>query len=147
MTTDRFTFSAHKAPTGLVIDARPYFDRVVSSLGDGERFVVTLEPYKEKRSNKQIRAIFGPIYDQIREVILSKEGYRRDEWPRLKDMMHEGLAGKYRGYETCPITKQPVRRFRLSRATKDETTEYMEWLAQMVAEDYGVAIELPGDNA
>jgi len=39
-----------------------------------------------------------------------------------------------------------VRKFRSSKATKAQFKEYLEWLVQMVAEDYGVAIALPGEG-
>ena len=141
------TVSAAKGPKGLVIQLRPYFDRFVQSLPDGQELVLTVEPRKDKRSNRANRMMWGVAYEQAVEVILSAEGYRRDQWADMKDLMHEGLCARYQGYVTCPVTKQQVRKFRTSKASKAEFTAYIEWLAQMIAEDYGVAIELPGDAA
>lgn len=143
----RYTFAATKGSRGLNIEARPYFDRVVSSLGDGERFTLTLEPFKEKRSNRANRMMWSTCYDQAIEAILSKDGYRRDEWQKLKPLIHEGLCGKYQGYVICPVTKQQVRKFRSSEATSAEFAAYINWLAQLLAEEYGYAMILPGEAA
>jgi len=143
-----YVFSASRTPKGLLIANRAYFDRVVSaSLGMGEVCDLTLAQHIERRSLKQNRALWGPIYSQVQEVILSKEGYRRDEWPAMKELIHEGLCAKYQGYVTCPVTKQQVRKFRTSKATVAEMRDYMEWLAQFMAEEYHIAIELPGEAA
>lgn len=140
-------FAAVKGPQGLTIQGRTFFDRTVATIPDGTELVMTLEPRKDKRNNKQNRMMWGIVYDQLVEVILSADGYRRDEWPKVKPLMHEGLCAKYQGYVECPITKQQVRKFRSSEASKAEFSAYIEWLAQMVAEDYGVAIQLPGEAA
>ena len=142
-----YEFSASRGPEGLVIAGRSHFDRVVSTLALGEVCRLVISEYVEKRSSGANRFLWGPLYDEAMEVILSKEGYRRDEWPQMKLLMHEGLTGKYQGYVTCPITKQQVRKFRSSKATKAEFHAYIEWLVQMVAEDYGVALALPGEMA
>jgi hypothetical protein len=144
---DSQTFAAVKGPKGLTILARPFFDRFVSALPDGAEGSLTWEPRKDKRSNRANRMMWGVAYEQAVEVILSAEGYRRDQWAEMKALMHEGLCARYQGYVTCPVTKQQVRKFRTSKASKAEFTAYIEWLAQMIAEDYGVAIELPGDAA
>lgn len=144
-----YTFSAAKTPKGdLKIIGRAFFDRVVSSLklADGEVCDLILQEHVEKRSSKANRYLWGPLYDEAMEVILSSEGYRRDEWPQMKLLMHEGLTGKYQGYVTCPVTKQQVRKFRSSKATVAEFKAYIEWVIQLVAEDYGVAIALPGED-
>lgn len=143
-----YTFAPAKGNTGLNFGhARAYFDRIVATLADGEVVDLTLAEHVEKRSGRANRFLWGPLYDEAMEVILSKEGYRRDEWPQMKLLMHEGLTGKYQGYVTCPVTKQQVRKFQSSKATSKEFHAYIEWLVQMVAEDYGVALALPGDAA
>ena len=147
MTTGwRHTFSASRGPQGVEFSSPAFVDRVVSSLALGEVFVVTFEEYQEKRSGRANRFLWGPVYNEVMEVILSKEGYRRDEWPQMKLLMHEGLCAKYQGYVTCPVTKMQVRKFRSSKANQREFSDYITWLAQMVAEDYGVAITLPGED-
>jgi len=146
MSTDRFTFSAHKAPSGLVIDARPYFDRVVSSLGDGERFVLTLEPHRERRSGRANRALWGPIYDSLLLGLADAVGYDRHDLAKGKELLHEGLCLKYGGSVTCPVTGQPVRKFRTSKATVREFSDFIEWVARYAAEEHGVVVQLPGED-
>lgn len=144
-----YTFAATKTPQGaLTILGRAYFDRVVLSLplAEGEVCDLTLSEHVEKRSHRANRFLWGPVYDEIMDVILSAEGYRRDEWPQMKLLMHEGLCAKYQGYVTDPVTKMQVRKFRSSKANQTEFSDYIKWLAQMVAEDYGVAITLPGED-
>lgn len=142
----KYEFAAVKGAKGLSILGRAYFDRVVSTLADGVECVLTLTPKKNKRSNNMNRGMWGPLYDQVCEIILSKEGYRRDEWPKMKPLIHEGLCGLYGGYELAPGTKQKVRKFRTSDASGKELGEFLEWVAQYMAEEYGEAIALPGER-
>lgn len=142
-----YTFSAAKGPKGLEIQGRAYFNRVVSTLADGELVVVTLAPFKEKRSNKANRALWGPVYDSILLQLADAVGYDRHERASAKELIHEGLCGKYGGYETCPVTKREIRKFRTSKATKQQFSDYLEWLARFCAEEYGIVVELPGEAA
>ena len=142
----RYEVGAVKGPKGLTIPGRAYFDRIVSSLPDGQACVLTLTPKKDKRSGKQNRALFGPIYDSVLEFLMSDQGYRRDEWPKMKLLLHEGICGLYKGYDVCPITKKEIRKFRTSKATKAEMAEFMSWIAQYMAEEHGFVVQMPGDN-
>ncbi len=142
-----YTFTAVKAEGGLVIQGRPFFNRVVSTLGVGELFTFTLKPFKKKRSGKANRLMWGTVYDQALDVVLSQDGYRLDQWPKLKRLIHEGLCAKYQGYVLCPVTKTQVRKFRSSEATAQEFSDYVSWIAQFLAEEYGYALQLPGDGA
>ena len=146
MSDFRYEVAAVKAPTGLVIPGRRYFDRIVDSLPDGQECTLTLEPKKDKKTRKQLGGLFGPMYSSIIEFLLTDQGYRRDEWPKRKELIHEGLCAEYQGFVTCPITKKDVRKFRLSSATKQETSDYMNWLGQYMAEEHHFVVQMPGDN-
>lgn len=141
------TFAATKSPAGLKIAGRSLFDRFVSSLGDGEQVTLTIAPLKEKRSNQQNRMLWGTVYDQLIEGISIEAGYDRHERAQAKELIHEGLCGKYGGYETCKVTGQQVRKFRTAKATKQQFTDYIEWVARFAAQEYGVVIALPGEAA
>lgn len=138
-----YTFSAAKGPSGLVIQARPYFDRVVSSLADGEVVVMSLAPYKEKRSNAQNRAMWGTVYSSLLDGLAAEIGYEKHE----KDYLHEALTGLYGGTDTDKATGQTVRKFRTSKATKQEFSDYIEWVARWAAQEHGVIVALPGEAA
>ena len=143
-----YTFAATKnAKNEPVILARPYFNRVLSTIAVGEEFDLTIAEHQEKRTGRQLRGLWGPVYSSIIEFLLTEQGYRRDEWPRMKELIHEGLCGQYQGFVTCPITKKEVRKFRLSSATKQETSDYMSWLAQYMAEEHGFVVQMPGEAA
>jgi hypothetical protein len=120
---------------------------VLTTVATGEVFDMTIAEHVEKKTNRQLRGIWGPAYTSIVEFLLSDQGYRRDEWPQMKELIHEGLCGLYQGYVTCPVSKKDVRKFRLSTSTKDEASAYLAWVAQYMAEEHGFAVQLPGENA
>lgn len=147
-----YTFAAAKGPDGrLNILGRSYFDRVVSSLPDGQECVITLAPKKDKKTNAQTRLIWGGVYEDILQGVLSEVGYEENsdkEHRRIaKDALHEAFCLEFGGSVTERVTGKQVRKFRLSRATKDEATKYIEWAARHAAQEYGVAIALPGEAA
>jgi len=145
-----YTFAAAKGPKGLNILGRPYFDRVVSSLPEGEECVLTLAQKVEKKTNAQTRLIWGVAYEQILQAVLSDVGYEENsdkQYRRIaKDALHEAFCLEFGGVITERITGKQVRKFRLSRASKDDAKSYIEWAARWAAQEYGVAIELPGDT-
>lgn len=141
----RCEVGAVKAPTGLVITGRTYFDRIVSSLPDGQECVLTLTPKKDKRSNAQNRMAWGTVYDQILAG-LAADQYEPHERQAAKDIMHEGLTAKYQGYVTDAVTGQQVRKFRTSKATKQEFSDYIEWVARFAAQECGIVVTLPGES-
>lgn len=145
-----YTFTAAKSAKGhLVIQGRPYFDRVVSMLADGEIVVLKLEPWVERKTTQQVRLIWGGIYQQILQGMLTEVGYEQhsDKAARAmaKDALHEALCLEFGGSITERVTGQTVRKFRLSKATKDQTREYIDWCARHAAQHYGVVVELPGE--
>lgn len=139
-----YTFSASRTPQGLVIAARPYFDRVVAaSLALGEVCDLTIAEHVEKRSNAQNRMMWSTVYDQLIEGLAREIGYEKNE----KDQLHEACCALYGGTVIDKVTGQAVRKFRTSTATKQEFTEYVEWLARWAAQEHGVVIVLPGEAA
>lgn len=142
-----YTFAAtkdkHNKP---VILARPYFDRVLSTVAEGEVFDLTIAEHQEKRSNKQNRMMWGTIYDQLLAG-LAADQYDAHERAHAKELIHEGLCALFQGYVTDEVTGCQVRKFRSSKATKAEFTEFVEWAAKYAAETFGIVIVLPGEAA
>jgi|ERR1051326_430806 hypothetical protein len=144
MRTWAYTFSAVKTATGLAFKARSYFDRVVSTLGDGEEVIVTLTKPQEKRTNAQNRLAWGATYDQLIEALADEVGYDRHDKDG-KEKLHEALCIKYGGTVKDPLTGLAVRKFRTSKATKQQFTDYVEWICRFAAQEHGVVITLPGE--
>lgn len=143
-----YTFIAAKDDkAGLMIQGRPYFDRVVSTLAAGELVVMKLEPWVEKRTNAQNRGMWGVTYDSLIAGLVTAGHYEPHERAQMKALIHEGLCAQYQGYVMCPVTKQQVRKFRTSKATKQEFSDFIEWVARFAAKEYGVVVELPGEAA
>lgn len=138
-----YTFGFAKGPEGLNILGRSYFDRVVSSLPLGQEGIMTLAPKKDTRTNAQNRMMWGHVYDQLLTGLASELGYERNE----KDYLHEALCRLYGGTVEDKATGLTVRKFRTSKATKKEFTDYIEWLARWAAQEHGVVIALPGEVA
>lgn len=141
----RYEVGAVKAPKGLVITGRAYFDRIVSSLPDGQECVLTLTPKKDKRSNQQNRMIWGTFYDQLLAG-LAADQYDAHERAQAKELIHEGLTALYQGYVTDEVTGVQVRKFRSSKSTKAEFTAFVEWAAKYAAENFGIVVTLPGET-
>jgi hypothetical protein len=136
-----YQFAAVKDASGLVFLSRAFFDRAISTLGDGEEVIVTVAKKQDKRSLAQNRAIWGPIYDQLIEGLADDVGYDRHDRDG-KDKLHEGLCLQYAGTVKDPITGLDVRKFHTSKATKSEMADYIEWVARFAAER-GVVVTLP----
>jgi hypothetical protein len=139
------TFVAVKTKGGLSFGAaRPFFDRVVSSLGDETEVVVTLAEKQDKRTSAQNRLIWGTVYSQILEGIGESVGYDRHD-KAGKEQLHLGLLMLYSGTIVEPLTKREVPKVRSSKMTKAEFSDYVEWVARWAAQEHGVAIALPGE--
>jgi hypothetical protein len=142
----KYEFGGVQTESGTVIRGRKFFDRTMSAVAIGTPLKITVEPQKDKRTNKQNRAMWGTIYDQLIDGIAKEVGYDRHERAEAKELIHEGLCAKYQGYETCKVTGQQVRKFRTSKANKQEFSDYVEWVARFAAQEYGVVIVLPGET-
>jgi hypothetical protein len=139
-----YEFAAVKAPQGLMFTSRAFFDRAISTLGDGEEVIVTVAKKQDKRTSAQNRLAWGTTYAQILEGLADEVGYDRHDIDG-KEKLHEGLCMKYGGTEKDPVTGHDVRKFRSSKATKQQFTEYIEWVCRFAAQEYGVVVTLPGE--
>jgi hypothetical protein len=139
------TFSAAKGPKGLTIQARPFFDRFVQSLPDGQELVLTVEPRKDKRTNKQNRTLWGVVYESLVQQVADEVGYDKHD-KAGKEQLHEGLLMLFGGVKKCPITGREVAAKRSSKMTVAEFADYIEWIARWAATEYGIVVELPSDR-
>lgn len=141
-----YTFSACKNPSGdLEFAAKEYLRRVMSTLAIGEAFVVTLQEFQDKRSNRQNRMLWGVVYNSLLVGLADAVGY--DKHDTLgKDQLHQGLLCLYGGTVIEPATKREVAKVRSSKMTKREFSDYVEWIARWAAQEHGVIVELPGES-
>jgi len=140
----KFEFQAVKTARGLKFTSRKFFDRAISTLGDGEEVRVTVEKPQDTRSHRQNKALWGPIYDQLIDGIAAEVGYDAHD-KGGKDHLHEGLLQLFAGTVVDPITKREVAKERSSTMTTARFSEFVEWIARFAAERYGVVITLPGE--
>ncbi len=140
----RYEFAAVKTGKRLQFKSRAFYDRAISTLGDGEEVRVTIEKPKDTRSLAQNRAIWGTIYSQIIDAIADEVGYDRHD-KSGKERLHEGLCIRYGGAVMDPVTKREVRKFYTHTATVKEMADYIEWIPRFMAEEYNVVIVLPGE--
>jgi hypothetical protein len=142
-----YTFAATKnAKNEPVILARPYFNRVLSTVAVGEEFALTITEREDKRSSKQNRLLWGTCYDQLIAGIADEVGYDRHD-KHGKEQLHEGLLCLYGGMVIEPVTKREVAKVRSSKMTVAEFSAYVEWIARWAAQEHGVVIVLPGEAA
>lgn len=155
-----YEFAVVKAKEGLVIKSQAYFDRVVSTLGDGEEGTLTLAKRKDKRSLQANRALWGPIYDQFLDglrqqqreqavsdaidAIAPHEGIDLGD-RNAKDWIHEGFLQAFSGTVINPITGLAVAKERSSTMTSARFSEFMEFIARHAATEHGIVITLPGE--
>lgn len=145
MGTWAYEFAAVKAKDGLVFKSRSYFDRAISTLGDGEEVIVTVAKPVDKRSLQANRALWGPIYDQVINGICEHEGIARGD-TYSKELMHEGLLQAFSGTVIDPVTKREVAKERSSTMTNARFSEFMEFVAVYAAEHFNVVVTLPGER-
>lgn len=133
--------------------ARQHIDRWASAVGEGVIGQLELKEHKDKRTLRQNRTLWGPVYDQILTQIMEAAGYRPDEArehmdvSKMKQRVHYGLLAKRFGYETDPITKQQVPATTSSELTTAEMAEYLEWLVVYCADELGIQVILPDELA
>lgn len=122
-------------------------------VGEGVVLKLTVEEAKGKRSLRQNRLLWGPVYDQILAHIMLESGYRADEAresldvSELKQRVHYGLLAVRFGYVTDPVTKQQVPARTSSTLTTAEMAEYFEWLVTYCADELHIQIVLPDELA
>src|SRR3989304_2310465 len=120
-----YEFAAVKTLTGLVFSSRAYFDRAISTLGDGEEVIVTVARRIDKRSLQQNRALWGPVYDQLIAGIAESVGYEPHD-KTGKEQMHEGLLALFGGTVIDSVTKREVAKERSSTMTVARFAEFLE---------------------
>lgn len=141
----RYEFLTTKAAHGLVFASRSYYERVVSTIGDGEPVIVTLSKPQDKRSLQQNKALWGPIYDQLIDGICRNQGIALGD-RKSKELMHEGLLQAFGGTVIDPVTKREVTKERSSDMTVERFGEFMEFIAVYAAQEHNVIITLPGER-
>lgn len=139
-----YEFGAVKGHDGLVYSSPAYFDRVISTLGDGEVVTVTVAKPVDKRSLAQNRALWGPIYDQLMLGLSREHGIDAGD-EHSKELMHEGLLQKFSGTVVDPVTGCTVAKERSSTMSTTRFGEFMEFIARYAAEEHGVVVTLPGE--
>lgn len=139
-----YTFGAVKTQDGLVYRSPAYFDRAISTLGDGEEVTVTISKKQDKRSLAQNRALWGPIYDQLVSGLAQETGIDAHDGVS-KEHMHEGLLQLFSGTTIDPVTKREVAKERSSAMTTVRFGEFIEWIARYAATEHGVVVTLPGE--
>jgi len=139
-----YEFAAVKGEHGLVFASRPYFDRAISTLGDGEEVVVTVAKKQDKRSLQQNKSLWGPMYDELISGIAQQHGIDLGD-KASKELIHEGLLQRFSGVVLEPVTKREVAKERSSSMTVTRFGEFMEFVARFAAEEYGVLVTLPGE--
>jgi len=139
-----------KRRRGLILAARAYFDRAVSTLKDDEDVVISLSKPVARRTLAQNRGLWGPIYDQMvlqlnerLDRIADETGVHRGDRVS-KELMHEGLLLEY-GSVVDPVTGRTVPKKRTSDMTVGEMNDFYDWLAMYCAETLGIVITLPGE--
>ena len=101
-------------------------------------FAVTVEVWKKPRTNQQNAFLFGVCYP----AILEGSGELLGGWTR--EDLHEHFLGEFGGVETLEgfgITRtRPL--LKSSRMTKEQFSEYLDWLGAKCAE-MGIVIPQP----
>ena len=141
---------------GVIVKGRPRIadkaanaalSRWAQALGDGTEVTLEFSQKKAKRSVRQNATLWGPVYDQIYEQILTHimldGGFRRDEAIKalpvsaFKQRVHYGLLAECFGYVTDPVTKRDVPAKTSSEMTTAEMAEYFQWLVEYAADPEG----------
>ena len=101
-------------------------------------FAVTVEVWKKPRTNQQNAFLWGVAYP----AILEGGGEALKGWSR--DDIHEYMTGEFGGWEVLEgfgrKRMRPV--LRSSRMTKEQFSEYLDWLGAKCA-DMGIVIPEP----
>lgn len=139
-----YQFAAVKSGGDLHYKSPAYFERAISTLGDGEEVTVTVSKPQDKRSLRQNRFLWGPLYDQLLVGIAEAVGYDKHD-KAGKEQMHEGLLMLFGGTVIDPITKREVAKERSSAMTTTRFAEFVDWIARYAAEEHGVVVTLPGE--
>ena len=112
--------------------------RMAQNLPTDKPFAVTVEVWKKPRTNQQNAYLWGVAYP----AILEGGGEALKGWSR--DDIHEYMTGEFGGWEVLEgfgrKRMRPV--LRSSRMTKEQFSEYLDWLGAKCA-DMGIVIPEP----
>ena len=112
--------------------------RMLQHIPKGKPIAVTVEEWKKPRTNQQSAFLWGVAYP----AILEGGGEALKGWSR--DDIHEYMTGEFGGWEVLEgfgrKRMRPV--LRSSRMTKEQFSEYLDWLGAKCA-DMGIVIPEP----
>ena len=112
--------------------------RMLQHIPNGKPIAVTVEEWKKPRTNQQNAFLWGVAYP----AILEGGGEALKGWSR--DDIHEYMTGEFGGWEVLEgfgrKRMRPV--LRSSRMTKEQFSEYLDWLGAKCAE-MGIVIPQP----
>lgn len=116
--------------------------RMVQHMPKDKPVSVTVEEWKKPRTNQQNAFLWGVAYP----AILEGGGEALKGWSR--DDIHEYMTGEFGGWEVLEgfgrKRMRPV--LRSSRMTKEQFSEYLDWLGAKCA-DMGIVIPEPYEPA
>lgn len=139
-----YEFAAVKTRDGLIYRSPAFYDRAISTLGDGEEVTVKMSKRIDKRSLRQNRFLWGPLYDQLLAGIAEQVGYDKHD-AIGKEHLHEGLLQLFSGTVVDPVTKREVAKERSSAMSTTRFAEFVDWIARYAADEHGVVVTLPGE--
>ena len=112
--------------------------RMAQNLPTDKPFAVTVEVWKKPRTNQQNAYLWGVAYP----AVLEGGGEALKGWSR--DDIHVYMTGEFGGWEVLEgfgrKRMRPV--LRSSRMTKEQFSEYLDWLGAKCA-DMGIVIPEP----
>jgi hypothetical protein len=112
--------------------------RMIPGVPQGKPIAVTVEEWKKPRTNQQNAFLWGVVYPSILEGGGEQlRGYNRDD-------IHEFMLGEWGGWETLEgLGRKRLRPLRRSsRLTKEEFTEYLDFIT-MKCSQLGIHIDEP----
>lgn len=116
--------------------------RMLQHMPKGKAVAVTVEEWKKPRTNQQNAFLWGVAYP----AILEGGGEALKGWSR--DDIHEYMTGEFGGWEVLEgfgrKRMRPV--LRSSRMTKEQFSDYLDWLSAKCA-DMGIVIPEPYEPA
>lgn len=121
------TFALVKKDGHLRVQAEKQYRALEARIGDGEAWVMTLEPEKARRSTRANRYYWGVVLALLGEHL----GYDPDD-------LHEVLAMKFLRMEDDPLTGVPLRK-RTPKLSTQEFADYVDRCIRFAAEQ-GVVI-------
>ncbi len=155
-----YEFAAVKSRKGLKLKSKAFYDRVISTLPEGEEVVITVAKPTNKRSVQQNRFLWGPLYNDLIAGLKNKRDIERYEAIGAamaddqgidagdvpsKEHMHEGLLQLFSGTVKDALTGREVARERSSTMSVARFAEFVEFIARYAATEHQIVVTLPGE--